>query len=66
MAEKHDMEIIITPDGQVKMEIKGMKGPACVPAIQKVAEKLGRVDTQNLKPEYYEKPATGTKDQTRL
>lgn len=63
MAEKHELEIIIMPDGQVKMEVKGMKGSGCVPVLRKVAEKLGSIKSQELLPEYYGQTSTRTQQQ---
>ncbi len=63
MPQKQDLEIIITQDGQIKVEVKGMKGPGCLSELEKVAQKLGEVNSQQLRPEYYQHPAAG--DQPR-
>lgn len=65
MAEKHDLEIIITPDGQIKMEVKGMKGPACLSTLKSMADKLGVIKSEELRSEYYEQPSNIVKKQNR-
>lgn len=55
MATKQEIEIVISPDGQVKLEVKGIKGPGCVPEAKKLAEALGEIKSQEPTHEYYEK-----------
>lgn len=66
MPQKHDLEIIISPDGQLKVEVKGMKGPACLASLKALADKVGTMTSHDLHAEYYEKPSTGTQGQQRL
>lgn len=65
MADKHDLEIIITSEGEIKMEVKGMKGPACLTKLKAITEKLGEMKSQDLHPEYYEQRPTNERKQTR-
>ena len=61
MATKQEMEIIITPDGQVKLEVKGLKGPGCLLEVKKLADALGEVREQEFTSEYYEKEQQQTR-----
>lgn len=54
MADKHEMEIIITPTGETKVHIKGIKGKKCVDEINALKAALGEVKEQTLTSEYYE------------
>lgn len=58
MAQKHEIEIIIGPDGEVKLDVKGLKGPTCLTAVKKLADGLGELKSTDLKPEYYDKAQT--------
>lgn len=61
---KHEIEILITPEGDVKLDMKGLKGPGCLPEAKKIADALGEVKTQSLLPEYYEQTKTDLKKRT--
>ena len=37
----HEIEISIDTDGRVKVEIRGMKGPACVEVTREMEQLLG-------------------------
>lgn len=63
MADKQEIEIIISPDGEVKLEVKGIKGPACLPQLKQVADQIGKTKSQNFTAEYYEKPSSKSKTQ---
>ena len=58
MAAKHEIEIVIKPDGEVKIDIKGIKGPACLPIAKVLADGIGEIKSTNFTGEYYEKTAT--------
>ena len=63
MATKHEIEIIITPDGEVKLDVKGLKGPTCLTVIKKIADSVGDLKSTNIKPEYYESSQSSVKKQ---
>ena len=63
MASKTEIEIIISPDGSVKLDVKGIKGPTCLLEINKVANAVGELKSTDIKPEYYEKTQTDIKKQ---
>ncbi|MBN1257187.1 MAG: DUF2997 domain-containing protein [Planctomycetes bacterium] len=54
--EKHELDITISPNGEVKVHIKGVKGPACL-EYAKIFEKiLGEASDVEHTHEYYEPP----------
>jgi hypothetical protein len=62
MPSSHEIEIIIGADGQVRLDVKGLKGPTCLTAIKKLAESVGELKSTDLKPEYYERAALDQKN----
>lgn len=54
MATNHEIEILIHPDGSIKLDIKGMKGPVCAPIIGAIAKDLGEIQEEHNKPEFYQ------------
>lgn len=54
MATNHEIEILIHPDGSIKLDIKGMKGPVCAPIIGKLAKDVGEIVEERNKPEFYQ------------
>jgi len=54
--EKHELEIEILPDGTVRVETFGVKGPRCLEYAQLMEEIVGMTKETSLKSEYYEKP----------
>jgi hypothetical protein len=53
------IEVVISPDGQSKVETKGFTGPSCQDASRFIEEALGsRVDEQ-LTGEFYQTQAQG-------
>lgn len=64
MASKHEVELFISEDGEVKVHIKGMRGPGCVKVLDTLASKVGTEKERHLTAEYYESQAnTNTKAQ---
>lgn len=53
---QHDIEIEITKTGEVKVHIKGVKGPACLEYGKFLTRIVGKVKEQQLTSEYYEPP----------
>ncbi|MBI5624845.1 MAG: DUF2997 domain-containing protein [Elusimicrobia bacterium] len=54
MAVKHELEVLITPEGEVRLEIKGMKGPSCHAELESFASGLGSLKSVEKKPEFYQ------------
>ncbi|HPD46575.1 MAG TPA: DUF2997 domain-containing protein [Anaerohalosphaeraceae bacterium] len=51
---QHEVEIVISKTGEVKVHVKGAKGKACLEYANWLAEAIGRVKDQKLTSEYYE------------
>ena len=51
---QHEVEIEITPTGDVKVHIKGAKGKACLEYAEWLTEIIGKVKDQALTSEYYD------------
>lgn len=51
---KQELEITITPDGEVKIEVKGVKGSSCVDLTKDIEEALGVVTDREHTSEYYQ------------
>lgn len=54
MAEKQEVELFISEDGEVKVHIKGMRGPGCVKVLDTLTGKVGTEKERHLRREYYE------------
>lgn len=48
-----ELEIVITPQGKIEIEVKGVQGPGCKELTRALEDALGEVDARELKPEYY-------------
>jgi len=55
MAEKEEIEILISPDGHLQFHIKGIKGPGCVDIAKSLAKECGRIKEITYTSEYYQK-----------
>ena len=54
MAQRHDIDIVITQQGEVHLEVKGVKGTKCMDLTKDIEEELGIVIEQEKKSEYYQ------------
>jgi len=52
--KKHDIEIEIRPDGEVKIHVKGLKGKGCMNYVEFFKRIVGEVKEQKLTHEYHE------------
>lgn len=59
MAEKVEVEVTITPEGEVIVKTHGLKGQTCVAEIDAVAKVVGKVKKRTNTSEYYQQTATG-------
>lgn len=66
MPEKNEIELFISDDGELKVHIKGIKGPGCLKVLDGLAKEGGIVKEQKLSAEYYEKPLTQTKQSSQI
>ena len=55
--ECHEFDIEIKPDGEVKIHVKGAKGPLCLEYAKLFEKILGSSGTRELTGEYYEAPS---------
>ncbi len=58
MPNSHEIELFISEDGEIKVHIKGMKGPGCLKVMDSLAKEVGELKNKELTGEYYEKPLT--------
>jgi hypothetical protein len=60
-ADKKELEITISPDGEVTVLVKCVKGGSCVDETKFLEEALGNtIESRELTSEYYEQPQTTT------
>lgn len=52
--DMQELEIAISPSGEVKIEVKGVKGDGCLELTRGLEQSLGQVEDRQLKSEYYE------------
>ncbi|HZS42578.1 MAG TPA: DUF2997 domain-containing protein [Polyangia bacterium] len=65
-AERKELEITISPDGEVSVQVKCIKGQSCVDETKFLEDALGgKVESRELTPEYYEQPVGGAANTTR-
>lgn len=58
MAGKQEIELFISDDGELKVHIKGLKGPSCLKALESLIKEIGSEKERNLTSEYYESAKT--------
>lgn len=59
MAERLEIEVVIGPDGEVKLTTRGLKGQACLEETRSLEAALGKVKARAKTPEFYQGAATG-------
>jgi hypothetical protein len=65
MAEKAEIEVVISPDGEVRLETRGLRGQACVAETKDLLPALGRVLHREKTREYYQQDRTASRTTTR-
>ena len=66
MSERKELEITISPDGEVQVLVKCVKGQSCVDETKFLEEALGNtIESRELTDEYYEQPQ-GAAQTTKL
>jgi len=58
MAERVEIELTFTPEGEVRLETHGLKGQSCLAETEALEKALGRVKQRTRTSEYYQQ-ATG-------
>lgn len=53
MAEQQEIEIKISPDGTINIDLTGYKGTACEEELKKLAKHIGVVTSKQKKQDYY-------------
>jgi hypothetical protein len=64
MPNSQEIELFISDDGELKVHIKGMKGPGCLKIMESLAKEVGYLKEKELTSEYYEKPETRNSNTT--
>ncbi|MBN1445242.1 MAG: DUF2997 domain-containing protein [Candidatus Omnitrophica bacterium] len=59
MAGKEELEIFISEEGEIKIYVKGIKGPACRDIVRNFSSGIGRITEFVKTSEFYQKPETG-------
>jgi len=52
---KQELEITISPDGEVLVDVKGVKGKKCADLVKFLEVALGEAKDRKFKPDYYER-----------
>jgi hypothetical protein len=60
VADKAEIEVIIGPDGEVRLETRGLRGQACVAETKDLLPALeGRIRSREKTREYYQQETKG-------
>jgi hypothetical protein len=54
MSEKQELEIAISPEGEVTINVQGAKGSSCLDITRDIEEALGVVTEREKKSSFYE------------
>ena len=62
------IEVIVSPQGEARIETHGFQGPACQHADEFLRRSLGRIGSEQLLSTYHQLPATapGVTEQRRV
>lgn len=66
MAQKEEIEILISEDGYIKFHIHGVKGTKCMNIVKALGKPLGELKDIAQTSEYYEKEKTETQTKQKL
>lgn len=67
MSKRHELEIVIHPSGEVEVEVKGLKGQACLEPMKIFQQHVGRLKSRRLTEEYYApEPSVHLADQKQV
>jgi hypothetical protein len=64
VADKIEIELVFTPEGEVRLKTRGLKGRTCLSETETLEKALGTVTERQMTSEYYQQPA-GVKGTTR-
>ena len=54
MAEKAEIEVLIGPDGTVKIKTHGLRGEACIEETKSLEQAVGKVQRREKTAEYFQ------------
>ena len=57
MADKIEIELVFTPEGEVRLRTRGLKGKTCLAETEALEKALGTVTERQKTSEYYQQPA---------
>jgi hypothetical protein len=61
-----EIEVVITPDGEVQIDVRGVSGQQCLACTADLERALGgELVRREMKPEAYQRAAEGQKDWQR-
>lgn len=66
MPDRHELELFISDDGELKVHIKGIKGPGCLKVLDSLTKEIGPKKEIILNTEYYESQDTKDKPKTQI
>jgi len=58
VADQLEIQVTISPSGEVTLETRGLKGTECLAETKGLEEKLGRVAARTKTAEYWQQAAT--------
>jgi hypothetical protein len=64
VADKIEIELLFTPDGEVRLKTRGLKGKTCMEETESLERAIGTVKDREKTSEYYQQ-ATVVKGTTR-
>lgn len=60
MAERTEIEVVVTPEGEVRLKTSGLKGQACLAETEALEKALGKVLRRARTSEYYQQTGVAT------
>jgi hypothetical protein len=57
VADKIEIELLFTPDGEVRIETRGLKGKTCMDETEALERAVGTVKEREKTSEFYQQPA---------
>jgi hypothetical protein len=57
VADRIEIELVFTPEGEVRLETRGLKGKTCLAETEALEKALGSVADRTKTSEFYQQPA---------
>jgi hypothetical protein len=57
VADRIEIELVFTPEGEVRLETRGLKGKTCLAETEALEKALGNVTDRTRTSEFYQQPA---------